>query len=78
MLLLLFAGVGNQAPVVDGVRAHGHTTYASVYPSSVTFTAAHGGWGAMRGVTDATGNQTVTTQASGDSTAHTNADTTEE
>lgn len=78
MLLLLFAGAGIATPSVDGVRAYGRTTYATVYPSATTFSAAHGGWGAFRGVTDADGGQTVVTQASGATTPRTDADTTEE
>lgn len=33
MLLLLLLGAGNQAPIVDGVRAYATVSYAAVNPT---------------------------------------------
>lgn len=53
MLLLLLLGAGTPTPSVDGVRAHGSTTYRSATDSATVATSISLVDGSTRAVTNA-------------------------
>lgn len=53
MLLLLLLGAGVTTPTVDGVRAYGHTTYATVTQSATATMTITNAARTVRAVTNA-------------------------
>jgi hypothetical protein len=77
MLLLLFAGAGSQAPVVDGVRAYGNTTYRATVGGADNQSVIVASSVSLAALTGASGN-TVASDGDSSAGAVTSADTTEE